>query len=268
MTEASTQRHTRRQEYIGRAARSSDATSGRKDAPAWVVPVLILVFLVGALRLAADGGIVAMGLIALPALAVALAEFERRRLRSASFGYLDARVSPGQMIFTSARSVVWLGVAVTALGGASLVVFVLVLPELSADAGRRGGPGLLLVAALICIGIGVGILWSAARSTTVTIDRSGVAVRAPMQRSMRVVQWADGIFADAHRGTLTVASGRGSIAAPVRYLRTDPVIVADIINRCSVDPALRERLGSEMVDLLKAEEPWRRNRPASADRDS
>ncbi|MGJ0389122.1 hypothetical protein [Microbacterium sp. CGR1] len=227
------------------------------------MPVIFVVFLVAALRLAAEGGVLAIGLVVLPAIAVALAEFERRRLRSASFGYLDARVAPGEMTFVSARGAVWVGVGVIALGGVSLLIFLIVLPDLAEGFARRGGTGLLLVAALVSVGIGVRILWLAlASSSTVVIDSSGVAVGEGRRR--RVVRWEAGIFADAHGGKLTLASGSGSVSARVLYLRTDPVIVAGIINRCSADPALRARLGGEMIDALKSEEPWRRNRPTRA----
>lgn len=250
----------RRQAYIGRAPEDSGAGQGPRDAPGWVVPVIFVVFLIAALRLAAEGGVLAIGLVVLPAIAVALAEFERRRLRSASFGYLDARVAPGEMTFESARGAVRVGVGLIALGGVSLLIFLIVLPDLAEGFARRGGTGLLVVAALVSVGIGVRILWLALASSTVVIDSSGVAVGEGSRR--RVVRWEAGIFADAHGGKLTLASGSGSVSARVLYLRTDPVIVADIINRCSADPEVRAHLGDDLVGILRAEEPWRRNRSA------
>lgn len=263
MSESPLGTFVRRQEYIGRAPEAPNSGPARTDVSAWVVPVLVVAFIVGTISLGVAGGVLAMGLTVLPVVAVALTEFDRRRLRNASFGYLDATLAPGAMRFSSARRVVWLGVVVILLGTATLVIFLLALSDLGNGGGRRGSGALFLLAGVICVALGGRIVWFALTSATIVIDAQGVETGGLVSGRTRLVPWDHGIFAHAEGGALVV-SGTGRVTANVRYLKTDPVIVADIINRCSADAELRARLGGEMVDLLKAEEPWRRNRPAGS----
>lgn len=260
MGESSAHALSGRQEYIGRSPETPIGGSSRKDISEWIVPVLVLVLVVGIISLGVTGGPLATALIVLPVMAIGLTEFDRRRLRNASFGYVDAAVAPGVMRFGSSPHAVWVGIAVVVLGAATLVIYLIVLPALTDGSARRRSDGLLLLAGLICIALGVRIAWAALRSGAISIDARGVTLARTLFGRTRVVPWSHGSFAQVTGGSLIVASGTLSVACRVSYLRTDPVIVADIINRCASDPAWLMRLGGEMIDVLKAEEPWRRNR--------
>lgn len=249
----------RRRAFVGRTAAEIDADTNGRDPSDWAILGLLGLAVALALTVIVAGDWALMAIFATGVAIIGVSEFERRRVRIAHQGFVDARVGDGVILFDARTAAAWWGVLMIVLSALVILFFALFVSGPSTLEVRR--VGLVVIFAFVGLFEGARVVIRAVRSVVIRVDAQGVTVSSRLGGRERATPWEEVDAAVADAGGITILrTSRPPLRCAVGYARTDPGVIADVISRCALEPSLRPLLGDATIDGLKAEERWRRDR--------
>lgn len=216
--------------FVPRTKRREQQSPPSSGAPTWALVALGVLLVVGLGFVVAAGHPALYGFVVAMVAAGVLERMLDARTPSWGEGHVVAEVESEGVLFRAHRGTVALSVGFLAALLVAAVCFVVTMTAPGLDLPVWFAAfALVLVAGLV---YAVRLIGRAVRVVDLRLDSEGVsAVRGADARA--TVPWASLVAAAPAPPAIMLGTTGGAVEWPVDRLRADPVVVADVIDRCA-----------------------------------